>query len=65
MRTDRKRLHPTAHLVGCRGQLQADTYAGYNSLFQRQVIIFSPKRKNTTQNGLVMQRTIFAVKAMA
>jgi transposase len=34
---DRKSLHPTAHLKGYQGSLQADAYAGYHALYQRQI----------------------------
>ncbi|MCC5827777.1 IS66 family transposase [Alkalimonas sp.] len=34
---DRKSIHPTAHLKGYRGSLQADAYAGYNELYKQQV----------------------------
>ncbi|EKL33347.1 transposase IS66 family protein [Vibrio cholerae HE-40] len=34
---DRKSIHPTAHLKGYKGSLQADAYAGYNELYQRQI----------------------------
>lgn len=34
---DRKGLHPTAHLKGYQGSLQADAYAGYNELYQQKI----------------------------
>ncbi len=34
---DRKSLHPTAHLTGYKGSLQADAYAGYNALYQNHI----------------------------
>lgn len=34
---DRKGLHPTAHLNGYQGSLQADAYAGYNELYQQNI----------------------------
>lgn len=34
---DRRSLHPTAHLKDYKGSLQADAYAGYNELYQRQI----------------------------
>ena len=34
---DRRSIHPTAHLRGYKGSLQADAYAGYNELYQRQI----------------------------
>ena len=34
---DRKSIHPTAHLKGYKGSLQADAYVGYNELYQRQI----------------------------
>jgi len=34
---DRKSLHPTAHLKGYQGSLQADAYAGYNELYQQKI----------------------------
>ncbi|WP_317987123.1 IS66 family transposase [Vibrio metschnikovii] len=32
-----KSLHPTAHLKGYQGSLQADAYAGYNALYQQKI----------------------------
>ena len=34
---DRKSVHPTAHLKGYTGSLQADAYAGYNALYQQRI----------------------------
>ncbi|WP_445429082.1 IS66 family transposase [Alishewanella sp. HL-SH05] len=34
---DRRSLHPAAHLKDYKGSLQADAYAGYNELYQRQI----------------------------
>ena len=34
---DRKSIHPTAHLNGFTGSMQADAYAGYNDVYRKQV----------------------------
>jgi transposase len=34
---DRKSVHPTAHLKGFTGSMQADAYAGYNDVYRKNV----------------------------
>ncbi len=34
---DRKSVHPTAHLKGYTGSMQADAYAGYNTLYRQDI----------------------------
>ena len=34
---DRKSVHPSAHLEGFTGSMQADAYAGYNDLYKQEV----------------------------